>query len=88
MRRQHFKRLLRKHARDDSLHPARKAPPDVGNRFALAQMRIGVIEVNRRAAQAGDADFKRDARAQRRLFKNHRQKAARQGRTCSGPDAP
>src|SRR5579863_1739068 len=41
-------------------------------------MRVGVIEINRRAAKAGDADFKRDARAQRRLLKNHGQKAAGQ----------
>src|ERR1700693_2773767 len=39
-------------------------------------MRIRVVEVNRRAAHAGNADFKRDARAERRLLKNHRQKAA------------
>ena len=74
MRREHFQRLLRKHARHNALHPARKAAPDVGNRFALAQMRVRVVEVNRRAAQAGNAHFKRDPRAQRRLFKNHRQK--------------
>src|SRR6202521_4815384 len=42
-------------------------------------MRIRVIEINRRAAHAGHADFKRDARAQRRLLKNHSQKAAGQG---------
>ena len=88
MRRENFQRLLRKYARHNPVHPARKAAPDIGNRFALAQMRVRVVEENCRAAQARNADFKRDPRAQRRLFKNHRQKPAGQSASCSGPDAP
>src|SRR5258708_34696104 len=79
MRCENFKRILRKHTRDNSMHPARKAPRNIGNRFAVAKMRIRVVEVNRRAAHAGDADFKRDASAERRFLKNHRQKTTREG---------
>src|SRR6266851_8957300 len=61
------------------MHPAREAPRNIGNRFAVAKMRIRVVEVNRRAAHAGDADFKRDASAERRFLKNHRQKTTREG---------
>src|SRR5579864_2170908 len=43
-------------------------------------MRFGMVKKNRRPAHAGDADFKRDARAKRRFLKNHRQEAAGQGR--------
>src|SRR5882762_6411543 len=78
MRRQGVESLLRKYTRNDSLHPARQAPRDVGNRFALAQPRVRMIQKNCRAAEAHNADFKRDTRAQRRLFKNHRQESARE----------
>ena len=65
------------------MHPALKVPRDVGNRFALAEARFGVIEKNHRAAHALNANFKRDARAQRRLLKNQREKFAAQARTRS-----
>src|ERR1700730_14260328 len=65
MRREDVERVLRKHARHDSMHPARKASPNIGNGFAVAQMRIRMIEINRRAAQTGDANFKGHACAER-----------------------
>ena len=88
MRRQFFEAFLRENARHDSLHPARKVPRHVGNRFAIAQTRVGVIQKNGRAAQAAHAHFKCDARAQRRLFKNQRHEAAGQSASGSAPDAP
>src|SRR5882762_11739764 len=56
MRRQGVESLLRKYARNDSMHPARKASRNVGNRFALAQARVCVIEEDGRAAHAHNAD--------------------------------
>src|SRR4029077_823067 len=79
MRGENFKTILRKNTRDNSVHPPREAPPHIGNRFAITEMRVRVVEVNRRAAHAGDANFKCDARAQGRFLKNHRQKTAGQG---------
>src|SRR5882672_1432816 len=78
VRRQGIESLLRKYTRDNSVHPARKAPRDIGNRFALAQPRVCVIEEDGRTTHAHHADLKRDPRAQRRLFKNHRQESARE----------
>src|SRR5207302_1020601 len=75
--RQGVESFLCKYARNDSLHPARKAPRDVGDRFALAQPSIRVIEENGRATHAYNADFKGHARAQGWLFKNHREEPAR-----------
>src|SRR5579864_8084698 len=79
VRRKNFQSLLRKNARDDSLHPSRKTAPHVGNRFALAEVRLGMVEENGATAQAGDAHFKRDTRTQRWLFKNHREETSRKG---------
>src|SRR6266478_6271454 len=79
MLRQDFESLLRKNTRHDSLHPARKAASDIGNGFAVTEMRVGVIEINRRPAQAGNTDFECNARAQRWLFKNHCQEPASEG---------
>ena len=73
-----IERFLRENARDDSVHPAFEIFRDVANGFALAQARQRVVEKHRRAAQAGDADFKSDARAQRGLFENQRQERGRQ----------
>src|ERR1019366_7210495 len=79
MCRQGLECFLRKHARHNPLHPARKTPRDIGNRFALAQMRVRVVEENGRATQARNADLKGDTRAQRRFFKNHGEKPASEG---------
>src|SRR5712692_11140872 len=79
MRRQGVQGLLLKYTRDDPVYPARKTPRDVGDRFALAQPGVRMIEQNGRATHAHDAGFKRDARAQGRLFKNHREEPARKG---------
>src|SRR5258706_13039273 len=76
--RQGVKSILLKYARDDSVHPTRKAPRDIGNRFALAETSVRVIEQNGRASHAYDANFKGDARAQGRLFKNHGKESARE----------
>src|SRR3984885_15793780 len=54
-------RFLRESARDDSLNPAFEIFCHVRNRFSLAEFRFGVVEKNRRAAEAGDADFECDA---------------------------
>ncbi len=78
-----IERFLLKDARHDPMHPAFEALRDVWNRLALAEVRDGVIEKHARAAQACDADFKRDARAQRRLFENQRQKTAGQSATVA-----
>ena len=71
-------RFLLEYARDDAVHPAFQAFRHVRDGFALAEMRDGVIEKYRRAAQAGDAHFESDARAQRRFFENQREEAAGQ----------
>ncbi len=78
MRRQSVQGLLLKYTRDDPVYPARKTPRDIGDRFALAQPRVRMIEQNGRATHAHDAGFERDARAQGRLFKNHREEPARE----------
>src|ERR1700726_3778762 len=69
-------RFLRESARHDSLNPAFEVFRHVGNRFSLAEFRFGVVEKNRRAAEACDADFECDARAQRRLFENQSEEPA------------
>src|SRR5271156_6316747 len=65
--------FLLENACDDAGDPALEAFRDVRDGFAFAEMRDGVIEKYGRAPQAGDADFESDARAQRRLFENHRE---------------
>ena len=71
-----LERFLLENARDDAGDPAFEALGDVRNGFAFAEMRDGVIEKYGRAAQAGNADFESNARAQRRLFENQREEAA------------
>src|SRR5271169_1308641 len=71
-------RFLLEYARHDAGDPAFQAFRHVRDGFALAQMRHGVIEKYGRAAQAGDAHFESDARAQRGLFENQREEAAGQ----------
>src|ERR1700674_4443513 len=77
MRSQSVESFLRKYARNDPVDPARKAPCDISDRFALAQPRIRMVQENGRSAHAHNADFKCDTRAQGRLFKNHRDESAR-----------
>ncbi len=57
-------------------------------RLALAQMRERVVEENRRAAEAGDADFECHARAQRGLLENQRKEFVRRARCDSAPGEP
>src|ERR1700737_368334 len=78
VRRQSVEGFLSEYARYDSLHPARKAPRHIGNSLAPAQSRVCVVEENGRSAHVNNADFEGDARAQGRLFKNHRQQTARE----------
>src|SRR6202047_792109 len=69
-------RFLSESARYDSLNPAFEISCHVWNRFSLAKFRFSVVEKNRRAAEACDADFECDARAQRRFFENQSEEAA------------
>src|SRR5580700_4202572 len=57
-------------ARDDALHPAFQVARHVGDGFALAQARLGVVKENHRATHGLDANLESDARAQRGLFKD------------------
>ena len=67
-------RLLEK-TRDDSVCPAFEASCHVGNRFAFAETRRGVVQECGRAAEAGDADFECNASSQRRLLENQREES-------------
>src|SRR5260370_29980945 len=58
-------RILLEDAGDDAVYPALEAFRDIGNVFAFAEMRDGVIEKHGRAAKTGDAYFESNAGAQR-----------------------
>src|SRR5580698_3322607 len=66
-------RFLLENARDDAIDPAREAFGHVAYRFAFTQVSDRVIEKNRSATQASDADFERNPGPQRGLFENQRQ---------------
>ena len=66
-------RRVREGARRDAIHPALEVPRHVFDGLALAQARLGVVEVDGETAHAGHANLKADARAQRRLLKDQRQ---------------
>ena len=65
-----FQNTLFVNAGDDALHPTLEVAGHVGDGFALAQPRLGVIEENDVTTHALDADLKRDARAQGGLLKD------------------
>src|ERR1700734_247634 len=71
-----FERFLFENARNDRVYPAFEALRHVGDRFAVAQVRDGVIEKYAGPAEARDADFECDAGAQRGLFENQSKKTA------------
>ena len=83
-----LERFLLEDACHDAVNPAFKALRDVGNGFALAERRDGVVEKHGRAAQASDAHFKSDARAQRWLLEDHREEPAGKSAYGNGRDAP
>ncbi len=72
--RQAIQRPLRKYARDDSVNHALEVLCYVADGFARPKPRCRMVKKHRCAAQACDSHLERHAGAQRRLFKNHRQK--------------
>src|SRR4029077_14827614 len=76
--REFIQRALRKYTRDNSVDPLLQILRDILNAFALAQARVRIVEKYGAAAHALHSNIKRGSRAQRRLFKNHRQEFSRE----------
>jgi hypothetical protein len=83
-RREFLEDVLGKGPDDHAVHPALEVARHVGDRLALAEPCLGVVEEHHVAAHAQDADLEGHARAQRRLLKDQRQKLAAQRAGVSG----
>ena len=68
---------MAKDAGHDDVNVTRKHDGDVFRRFALTEADVGRGEVDGVSAELGHARLKRNARSQRGLLKDHRQRLAR-----------
>ncbi len=73
-----FDRRMFERAQHDNVDPALEVVRDVVERLARRQPVRRLIDKKRAAAQAVHARFKREARAQRRLFEEHHHLLARE----------
>ena len=64
-------RVVRVGAQDDDAHPALDVVRHVGDGFALAERRLGLVDEDGVAAEGIDGGFEGEARAQRRLLEEH-----------------
>ena len=62
--------VVRVGAQHDHVHPALQVPRHVGDGFALAQRRVGLVDEDRVAAHGVDAGLESQARAQAGLLEH------------------